>query len=154
MKVSNIKPNPNNPRTIKDANFEKLCKSITEFPKMMELRPIVIDAQGMVLGGNMRLRAIQHLGMKEVPDTWVKFADQLTPDEQRRFIIADNVSGGEWDFEDLAINWDADELKEWGLDVPDFKSDINIPDFDDKSNKNSCLIERCPKCGFEWEKLR
>ena len=69
MKVSNIKPNPNNPRTIKDANFEKLCKSITEFPKMMELRPIVIDAQGMVLGGNMRLKAIQHLGMKEVPVT-------------------------------------------------------------------------------------
>lgn len=117
MKVSNIKPNPNNPRTIKDANFEKLCKSITEFPKMMELRPIVIDAQGMVLGGNMRLKAIQHLGMKEVPDTWVKFADQLTPDEQRRFIIADNVSGGDWDIEDLAANWDKEELNEWGLEL-------------------------------------
>ena len=118
MKVSNIKPNPNNPRTIKDANFEKLCKSITEFPKMMELRPIVIDAQGMVLGGNMRLKAIQHLGMKEVPDTWVKFADQLTPDEQRRFIIADNVSGGDWDIEDLAANWDKEELSEWGVVMP------------------------------------
>ena len=125
MKVSNIKPNPNNPRTIKDANFEKLCKSITEFPKMMELRPIVIDAQGMVLGGNMRLKAIQHLGMKEVPDTWVKFADQLTPDEQRRFIIADNVSGGDWDIEDLVANWDKEELSEWGVEL-EWPVDISV----------------------------
>ena len=84
---------------------------------MMELRPIVIDASGMILGGNMRFKAIQHIGMKEIPDTWVRSADSLTPDEQRRFIIADNVSGGDWDVEDLAANWDKDELSEWGVEL-------------------------------------
>jgi len=127
MKLSEIKSNPSNPRTIKDESFRKLCNSINEFPKMMELRPIVVDTNGMVLGGNMRLKALQHLGFKEIPDTWVKRADQLTEDEQRRFIIADNVSGGEWDIEALTTEWDVQELEEWGLDVTKW-NEINLPD--------------------------
>jgi site-specific DNA-methyltransferase (adenine-specific) len=118
MKLNQIKPNPSNPRIIKDAKFEKLCKSIQDFPKMMALRPMVVDADGVVLGGNMRLRVLQHLGFKEVPSEWVKRADDLTPEEQKRFIIADNVGFGEWDWDTLANEWDTEELVEWGLDVP------------------------------------
>jgi DNA modification methylase len=117
MKLSSIKPNPANPRTIKDESFKKLCNSIEQFPKMMALRPMVIDADGVILGGNMRFKALQHLGFKEVPEEWVKRADELTEDERRRFIIADNVSGGTWDVEDLAANWDRDELDSWGLEL-------------------------------------
>jgi hypothetical protein len=120
MKLSQIKANPNNPRTIKDGQFERLCKSIQEFPKMLELRPMVIDADGVVLGGNMRLTALKHLGYKEVPDAWVKRADELTKDEKKRFIIADNVGFGDWDYEALANEWDTEQLSDWGLDVPDF----------------------------------
>jgi len=116
MKLSTIKPNPDNPRTIKDAAFEKLCRSITEFPKMMELRPIVTDDQGVVLGGNMRLRALQHLGFKEVPDGWVKRAADLSDDERKRFIIADNTSFGEWELQ-LLKDWNRDELADWGLEI-------------------------------------
>lgn len=117
MKLTDIKPNPNNPRIIKDANFKKLCKSIEEFPKMMALRPIVVDEDGMVLGGNMRLKALQHLGFKEIPDEWVKKASTLTDEEKQRFIIADNVSGGEWDVGALAEGWDKEQLADWGLEI-------------------------------------
>ena len=116
MKLSEIKNNPDNPRVIKDAQFQKLCNSIESFPKMLSLRPIIIDTNNMVLGGNMRLKALQHLGFKEIPDEWVKQANELTEDEQRRFIIADNVSGGEWDWQLLQSDWDVEELESWGLD--------------------------------------
>lgn len=85
---------------------------------MLELRPMVVDADNVVLGGNMRLRALQDLGYKEIPDTWVKRAEELTEDEKRRFVIVDNVGYGEWDWETIANAWDADEVREWGLDVP------------------------------------
>lgn len=123
MKLSALKANPNNPRVIRDARFEKLKNSIQEFPKMMKLRPIVIDNTGMILGGNMRLRALQELGFKEIPDEWVKQADELTEDEKRRFIIADNVGFGDWEWETLANEWDAGELDAWGLEVPGFEED-------------------------------
>ena len=110
MKISEIKANPNNPRVIKDEKFDKLVKSIREFPKMMELRPMVINSDNIVLGGNMRLKALRQLGYKEVPDSWVKSADELTEEEQRRFIIADNVGFGEHDWEMLANEWDVDSL--------------------------------------------
>ena len=116
IKLSTIKSNPNNPRVIKDHKFEKLKKSIEEFPKMMELRPMVINEDNIVLGGNMRLKALKDLGYKEVPDEWVKSAKDLTEDEQRRFIIADNVGFGEHDWEMLANEWDTQELEDWGLD--------------------------------------
>jgi ParB-like chromosome segregation protein Spo0J len=125
MKLSQIKPNPNNPRLIKDERFAKLCKSIQEAPKFMALRPIIIDGEGVILGGNMRYKALLHLGYKEVPDAWVKRADDLTEDERRRFIISDNVGFGEWEWETVANEWDVEELADWGLDAPDFEPTLN-----------------------------
>ncbi len=117
-KISSIKPNPNNPRLIKDDKFKKLVKSIQEFPEMLNLRPIVVNADSIVLGGNMRLKACKEAGLKQVP---VIYAEDLTEEQQKQFIIKDNVGFGEWDWEDLANNWNAEELSEWGLDIPDFK---------------------------------
>lgn len=116
MKITDIKSNPNNPRLIKDEKFEKLKKSIKEFPKMMALRPMVINEDNIVLGGNMRLKALKELGYTELPDEWVKRAKDLTDEEARRFIIADNVGFGEHDWEILANEWDAEELADWGLE--------------------------------------
>jgi len=116
MKLTEIKSNPNNPRVIKDHKFEKLKKSISEFPKMMELRPMVINEDNIVLGGNMRLKALKDLGYKEVPEEWVKRASDLTEEETRRFIIADNVGFGEHDWEMLANEWNVEELEDWGLE--------------------------------------
>jgi DNA modification methylase len=117
VSISEIKPNPNNPRIIKDDKFEKLVKSIKEFPKMLEIRPIVVNDDMIVLGGNMRLKACKAAGLKEVP---IIKASELNEDEQRQFIIKDNVSGGEWDWDMLANEWDAEQLEAWGLDVPNF----------------------------------
>lgn len=105
---------------LRDEKFTKLKQSIQDFPKMMSLRPIVIDNMGMILGGNMRYRALQELGFKEIPETWVKRAEELTAEEKRRFIIADNIGFGEWDWDELANNWDAGDLESWGLDTPGF----------------------------------
>jgi DNA modification methylase len=118
VKISELKSNPNNPRLIKDDKFNKLVKSIKEFPKMLEIRPIVVNSDMIVLGGNMRLKACKEAGLKEVS---IIFADDLTEDEQRQFIIKDNVGFGEWDWEQLANEWDADNLQDWGLDIPDFE---------------------------------
>ena len=138
MKLSEIKSNPNNPRVIKDHKFEKLKKSISEFPKMMELRPMVINEDNIVLGGNMRLKALKDLGYKEVPEEWVKRASDLTEEETRRFIIADNVGFGEHDWEMLANEWNTEELEDWGLegfpfgveDSEEFGTDFELPDGD------------------------
>jgi site-specific DNA-methyltransferase (adenine-specific) len=116
VKISQLKANPNNPRIIKDDKFEKLVRSIKDFPKMLEIRPIVVNDDMIVLGGNMRLKACKEAGLKEVP---VIKASDLTEDEQRQFIIKDNVSGGEWEWEMLANDWDIEQLEEWGLDMPD-----------------------------------
>lgn len=121
MKITDIKPNPNNPRIIKDDKFQKLVKSISEFPKMMALLPMVINSDNIVLGGNMRLKALKELGYKDIPDEWVKRAEDLTEAETRRFIIADNVGFGEHDWEMLANEWNVEELSEWGLDMPVFE---------------------------------
>jgi len=117
VKLSEIKSNPNNPRIIKDDKFRKLVKSIQEFPKMLEIRPVVVNADMIVLGGNMRLKACKEAGLKEVP---VIFADDLTDEEQKQFIIKDNVGFGEWDWDMIANEWDAEEVEEWGLDIPEF----------------------------------
>jgi DNA modification methylase len=116
-KITKVKSNPNNPRLIKDDKFHKLVNSIKEFPKMLEIRPIVVNDDMIVLGGNMRLKACKEAGLKEVP---VIKASDLTEEEQRQFIIKDNVSGGEWDWDMLANEWDVEQLDEWGLDVPVF----------------------------------
>lgn len=120
MNINEIKPNPNNPRIIKDDKFKKLVKSIQDFPQMLELRPIVIDENNIVLGGNMRLKACIEAGLKDVP---VKQAKDLTEEQKKEFIVKDNVGYGEWDWDDLANNWDEELLTEWGLDIPNF--DVN-----------------------------
>lgn len=139
MRLCEIKRNPNNPRVIKDDRFEKLKKSIEEFPKMMKLRPMVINSDNVVLGGNMRLKALQDLGYKEIPDDWVKRAEELTEEEQHRFIIADNVGFGEWDWVDLDVNWDADKLDEWGLELPE---DWDTEELEENSDRPKKLSER------------
>lgn len=118
MKMSQIKKNPNNPRILRDDRFEKLKRSIQEFPQMMALRPIIIDEAGIILGGNMRFEAIRALGMKEIPDEWVKRTDELTDEQKREFIIKDNVGFGDWNWDALANEWDEVQLVEWGLDLP------------------------------------
>jgi DNA modification methylase len=120
FKITEIKLNPNNPRLIKDDKFEKLVKSIKEFPEMLDIRPIVVNSDMVILGGNMRFKACKEAGLKEIP---VIVADNLTEEQQREFLIKDNTSGGEWDFEMLANEWDVDQLEEWGLDIPNFETD-------------------------------
>jgi DNA modification methylase len=117
VKIKDIKSNPNNPRIIKDDKFHKLCESIKTFPKMLELRPIVVNEDMVVLGGNMRLKALKHLGLTEAP---VIKASELTEDQQRQFIIKDNAGFGEWDWDMLANEWNVEELEQWGIDVPAF----------------------------------
>jgi ParB-like chromosome segregation protein Spo0J len=124
MKVSLLKPNPKNPRIIRDDKFKKLVESLRSFPEMMEKRPMVcvtdVDGKLYPLGGNMRLRAIQELGMKEIHDSWVVLADDWTEEKRLEFTIKDNASFGEWNYEDLANEWDAEQLSDWGVDVPRF----------------------------------
>ena len=115
--ISKIKLNPNNPRLIKDDKFSKLVQSIKDFPEMLNIRPIVVNDDMIILGGNMRFKACKEAGLKEVP---IIKASGLSEDKQREFLIKDNVSGGEWDWELLANEWDAEQLDAWGLDIPDF----------------------------------
>lgn len=115
VKISKIKRNPNNPRLIKDDKFNKLVNSIKEFPEMLNIRPIVVNEEMIVLGGNMRLKACQEAGLKEIP---VIKASELTADQQREFIVKDNVGFGEWDWDMIANEWDAEQLDDWGLDLP------------------------------------
>ena len=135
MKLKDIKPNPNNPRVLRDDKFQKLKQSITEFPKMLSLRPMVIDENNVVLGGNMRLRALQELGFTDVDDAWVKRSSDLTEEEKKRFIIADNVAFGEWDWDTLANDWEVVDLEAWGLEIPQFNQDINLDDFFEENNE-------------------
>ena len=134
VSISQVKTNPNNPRLIKDDKFKKLVSSIKEFPEMLEIRPIVVDNDNIVLGGNMRLRACKEAGLKEVH---IIKADQLTEKQQREFIIKDNVGFGEWDWDDIANGWDVEQLKTYGLDMPvfiedsdEFGTDFDLPDGD------------------------
>jgi site-specific DNA-methyltransferase (adenine-specific) len=115
VKISEVKTNPKNPRLIKDDKFKKLVKSIQEFPEMLELRPIVVDENNIVLGGNMRLKACKEAGLKEV---FIVKADNLTEQQKDEFIVKDNVGFGEWDWDSLANEWDTEKLDEWGLDLP------------------------------------
>lgn len=130
VKISEVKSNPNNPRLIKDEKFAKLVKSIKEFPEMLELRPIVVNSDMVVLGGNMRLKACKEAGMKEVP---IIKADELTDEQQKEFIIKDNVGFGEWDWEMISNEWDSEQVQEWGLDIPNFSN--NELDYSDKNKE-------------------
>lgn len=114
VKITEVKVNPNNPRLIKDDKFKKLVQSIKEFPEMLNIRPIVVNKDMVILGGNMRFKACKEAGLKEVP---IIIAD-LTDEQQREFLIKDNTSGGEWDWNMLANEWDAKKLDAWGVDIP------------------------------------
>jgi DNA modification methylase len=128
VKVGEIKANPNNPRIIKDDKFKKLVKSIQDFPEMLKLRPIVVNDDMVVLGGNMRLKACKEAGLKMIP---IIKANQLTEQQQKEFIVKDNVGYGEWDWDDLANNWDAEQLTDWGLDIPNFEPEVLEAEEDD-----------------------
>jgi hypothetical protein len=134
-KITKLKGNPSNPRVLRDDKFAKLKKSIEEFPDMLNKRPIVAvtdkDGKLMVLGGNMRLRACQELGLKEVP---VILADDWTEEQRREFIVKDNVGYGEWDWDQLANEWDVESLADWGVSMPIFHAGDDIvpmPDLPD-----------------------
>jgi ParB-like chromosome segregation protein Spo0J len=111
--INKIKSNPNNPRVIKDDKFKKLVQSLKDLPEMAQVRPIVVNQDMIVLGGNMRLKAMKEAGWKEAPVAVVDWDE----DKQRQFIIKDNVGFGEWDWDMLANEWDAESLVDWGLDA-------------------------------------
>lgn len=134
INIQEVRPNENNPRFIKDYKFKKLVKSIKEFPQMLKLRPIVVNSDMVVLGGNMRLKACKEAGLKEV---WVLKADDLTEQQQREFIVKDNVGFGEWDWDILGNEWDTQQLEDWGMEVigfdvdeDDLSDDFSLPDGD------------------------
>ena len=145
VKLSAIKSNPNNPRLIKDEKFKKLVQSIKDFPKMLELRPIVVNDEMVVLGGNMRLKACKEVGLKEVP---IIKASELTDDEQREFIVKDNVSFGEWDWDILANEWDNELIVEWGLDVwnPSQLIHEDLPDNETEKNNQPKITDDDYSC--------
>ena len=149
IQLQDIKLNPNNPRTVGDDKLQKLIKSIKEFPKMLELRPIVINEDNIILGGNMRFKALTEIGYTEIPKEWVKQAKDLTEEEVKRFIITDNVGYGEWDYDLLHVDWTDEELEGWGMDIPRiemFEGDID--DFFEESDKQPREKELlCPHCG-------
>jgi|JFJP01.1.fsa_nt_gi hypothetical protein len=125
--IDSVKTNPDNPRSITSVKFEKLVKSITDFPEMLEIRQVIVDENMMILGGNMRHKACISAGVTEIP---VKIVSGLSKEKKKEFIIKDNVSGGEWDFEALTENWDIGDLSDWGIDLP---SDDFSSDYDDDS---------------------
>jgi DNA modification methylase len=127
-KISEVKLNPNNPRLIKDDKFKKLVQSIKDFPEMLNIRPIVVNQDMIILGGNMRYKACKEAGLKEIPI----IVTDLTEDQQREFLIKDNTSGGEWDWDILANEWDSEQLEAWGLDLPiDFNTEVLEAEEDD-----------------------
>ena len=146
VNISDVKPNPKNPRVIKDGKFQKLVKSIQEFPDMLNKRPLIVftdvDDKYVVLGGNMRLKALNELKFKEIP---VIIADEWTEEQKAEFLIKDNVGFGEWDWDSLANEWDAEKLDEWGLDLPidldAIKETKDIPDIGEIEFSEELLLE-------------
>jgi DNA modification methylase len=127
LPIWKIKNNPNNPRLVKDDKFKKLVKSIQDFPEMLDKRPIIVNEDMIVLGGNMRLKACNEAGLKEVP----VIVANWTQEQERQFIIKDNLGYGEWDWDIIANEWDADELNDWGLDIPDFVPTVELDAVED-----------------------
>ena len=131
IELSSLKANPNNPRDCRKDKFEKLKKSIVQDPEFMVVRPIVIDENRMILGGNQRYHACIALGLNDVPESWVKQVFGWPEDKKRAFIIKDNVAIGDWDWEILANEWDEIELAEWGLDLPEMGA-VNEEDLEEE----------------------
>jgi DNA modification methylase len=151
-RTSQFKLNPSNPRVIKDDRFKKLCESIKTFPEMLSKRPLVcvtdIDGKFYPLGGNMRLKAIQEIGYKEIPDSWIMLADDWPEEKRREFIIKDNVGFGEWDWDTLSNEWDLVKLEEWGLEIPDFTTEIEEEEGQDDAPE---VLNQITEKGDVWE---
>jgi predicted RNA-binding Zn-ribbon protein involved in translation (DUF1610 family) len=172
IKLSDLKSNEKNPRVLRGARLDVLKKSIKDFAKMMSIRPIIIDENNVVLGGNMRLVALKELKYKSVPESWVKKVEGLTDKEKDQFIIKDNVSAGEWDYDLLANSFDYDEIKDWGFDgfmiteednfEPTLDPEIDTSDVDDEKIQKAAKVlaakmlkdlkktidVTCPECGM------
>jgi len=144
VKVEKIKSNPNNPRVIKGNKFKKLVQSIKDFPEMLKLRPIVVNKEMIVLGGNMRLKACIDAGLKEV---WIAKAWELTPEQEQEFIVKDNSSFGEWDWDVLANEWETNDLKDWGIDVwqPEEEIDYGVLDEIDLEEEIQTMYDQTKK---------
>ena len=141
--INSIRNNPINPRLVNTAKFEKLKQSIQDFPQMLELRPIVINEDGIILGGNMRYKALVELGYKEVP---VIVAEHITKEQENEFIIKDNLGFGDWDWDILANEWDSVELEDWGLDVWLNEDDIyNNQEEEEPQPKDKIVCALCGK---------
>ena len=143
INIQEVKSNENNPRFIKDYKFKKLVKSIKEFPQMLKLRPIVVNSDMVVLGGNMRLKACKEAGLKEV---YILKADDLTEKQEREFIVKDNVGFGEWDWDVLANDWNGQQVEDWGLTVVPFEDSIEDV-LEQEINKQDKKINTCEVCG-------
>lgn len=153
VNIASVVPNEDNPRYIRDPKFKKLVKSIKEFPEMLEKRPIVVDENMIVLGGNMRLEASKAAGITEV---WIDKAIGWTEQQKREFIIKDNVGFGEWDWDILANDWNAEQLADWGLDVwqPEEEVDYSILDdegLDDEIESMENGLRKAIQIEFEIE---
>tara|TARA_R110001632_G_C11295494_1_gene413290 strand:+ start:347 stop:895 length:549 start_codon:yes stop_codon:yes gene_type:complete len=174
VKTKDIKPNPDNPRTIRESSYAQLKQSIKEFPEMLKLKPLVVDENMVVLGGNMRLKALTELGIKE---TEVIKASDLTEEQREEFIIKDNISFGQWDWDTLANGWESKKLNQWGLGVWEPKeveeteykpilfpsqskavvTDLDIRKAEDnigstfqKGTERKFIETMCPECGHEF----
>ena len=150
LKIQQIRPNPKNPRFIRDDKFARLCKSLNDFPAMLHKRPVVVNEDGIILGGNMRFRAAKDLGWKEIPveifsrkDAEKEMAERGKTYEELcdEFVIKDNSSFGEWDWDALANEWNVEALKEWGLDVPQYDSSVDIDGFFEEKPETEKKIE-------------
>jgi ParB-like chromosome segregation protein Spo0J len=158
VKLSEVKVNPNNPRLIKDDKFKKLVQSIKDFPEMLNIRPIVVNKDMIILGGNMRYKACKEAGLKEIPI----IKTDLTEDQQREFLIKDNTSGGEWDWEVLANEWDNEQLEAWGLDLPELKAidkseegdEIKIPKSLQVIPKKEYILIMADEDSEDWQELQ
>jgi ParB-like chromosome segregation protein Spo0J len=157
VKISEVKPNPKNPRIIKDGKFQKLVKSIQEFPDMLNKRPLIVftdvDNKYVVLGGNMRLKACKEIGLKEIP---IIIADEWTEEQKNEFLIKDNVGFGEWDWDSLANEWDAELLNDWGLNVPELPTEVDYSILDDEDLADDLLdmangVKKAIQIEFESE---
>ena len=140
INIEEVKENPSNPRTIKEGKFKKLVKSIQDFPRMLEIRPIVVDENMIVLGGNMRLKACKAAGLKQVHIIKV---DDLTPEQQKEFVIKDNSGFGEWDWKELELNWDLGKLDDWGMEFPRgmIKGQAKNDNFDEPVPETTTIVE-------------
>jgi hypothetical protein len=163
VKISEVKPNPKNPRIIKDGKFQKLVKSIQEFPDMLNKRPLVVftdvDNKYVVLGGNMRLKACKEIGLKEIP---IIIADEWTEEQKNEFLIKDNVGFGEWDWDSLANEWDVEKLDDWGLDLPindkidelEDGEEIELPQSVQLEPPKEYILIMAEPNSVEWEEIK